>query len=48
MEINTEFPEELKDFYPDLVQDIMAKAGSKLCKKVKVDAEAAVDTCWVH
>ena len=47
-EINTEFPEDLKDTYPKLVQDIMAKAGSELCSKVEVPAEAAVGDHWIH
>lgn len=48
MEINTEFPKELQDFYPKLVQDIMSKAGKIICTKVDVPAEASVDICWVH
>lgn len=47
-EINTEFPEELKDSYPQLVQSIMAKAGSMLCTKVEVSAEASVGEFWIH
>jgi DNA polymerase I-like protein with 3'-5' exonuclease and polymerase domains len=47
-EINTEFPEELKDSYPQLVQSIMAKAGSMLCSKVEVPAEASVGEFWIH
>lgn len=47
-EINTEFPEELKDSYPQLVQSIMAKAGSMLCTKVEVPAEASVGLFWIH
>jgi hypothetical protein len=48
VEINTEFPEELKDSYPQLVQSIMAKAGSMLCSKVEVPAEASVGEFWIH
>lgn len=47
-EINTEFPEELKDSYPQLVQSIMAKAGNMLCNKVEVPAEASVGEFWIH
>ena len=47
-EINTEFPQELQDFYPKLVQDIMSKAGKIICTKVDVPAEASVGDCWIH
>ena len=47
-EINTEFPKELQDFYPKLVQDIMSKAGKIICTKVEVPAEASVGDCWIH
>lgn len=48
MEINTEFPKELKDTYPKIVQDLMSKAGKELCKKVDVPAEASIGDFWIH
>lgn len=47
-EINSEFPEELKDTYPKLVAKIMQDAAAKYYHKLPIPAEAEVDTCWRH
>lgn len=47
-EINTEFPIELKDTYPKLVQDIMQKAAAKYYSKLPIPAEASVGEYWIH
>lgn len=43
-----EFPEELKDTFPKLLEDIMLKAAAKFCKSVPIPAEAEVSDHWVH
>ena len=43
-----EFPEELKDTFPKLLEDIMLKAAAKFCKSVPIPAEAEVSTHWGH
>lgn len=43
-----EFPKELKDTFPKLLEDIMLKAAAKFCKSVPIPAEAEVSTHWVH
>lgn len=47
-EINSEFPEELKDIYPKIVSDIMQKAAAKYYHKLPIPAEAEVSDHWVH
>ena len=47
-EINSEFPEELKDSYPKLVAQIMKDAAAIYYHKLPIPAEAEVDTCWRH
>ena len=47
-EINSEFPEELKDTYPKLVADIMEKAAAKYYTKLPIPAKPEVDVCWRH
>ena len=47
-EINSEFPEELKDSYPKLVAQIMKDAAALYYHKLPIPAEAEVDTCWRH
>lgn len=47
-EINSEFPAELKDTYPQLVAKIMQDAGAKYYHKLPLPATPEVDTCWRH
>lgn len=47
-EINTEFPEELKDFYPNMMADIMQKSAAKYYHKLPIPASAEVGKCWIH
>lgn len=47
-EINTEFPEELKDSYPKLVAKIMQDATAKYYHKLPIPAEASVGDHWIH
>ena len=47
-EINTEFPEELKDTYPHLVETIMKDAAAIYYHKLPIPAVAEVDYCWRH
>lgn len=47
-EINSEFPEELKDIYPQLVAKIMQDAAAKYYHKLPIPAEASVSDHWVH
>lgn len=46
-EINCEFPKELTDF-PNILQDIMKKAGDKYYSLIPLYAEAEVSDHWVH
>ncbi len=47
-EINSEFPEKLKDTYPKMVAKIMKDACAKYYHKLPVPAEAEVETYWKH
>lgn len=47
-EINSEFPEELKDTYPKLVEQFMLEAGAMFYHKLPIPAEAAVGDHWIH
>lgn len=47
-EINTEFPEELKDTYPQVVAQIMKDAAAKYYHKLPIPAEPAVGDHWIH
>jgi DNA polymerase I-like protein with 3'-5' exonuclease and polymerase domains len=47
-EINTEFPEELKDIYPQVVARIMKEACAKYYHKLPIPAVPEVSNCWVH
>lgn len=47
-EINTEFPEELKDTYPQVVAKIMKDAAAKYYHKLPIPAEPAVGDHWIH
>ena len=47
-EINSEFPEELKDIYPNIVAKTMQDAAAKYYHKLPIPAEPAVETYWVH
>ena len=47
-ECNTEFPEELKDTYPQIVAKIMQEAAAKYYHKLPIPAVAEVDNCWRH
>lgn len=47
-EINSEFPQELKDSYPKMVAKIMQDTGAKYYHKLPIPAEASVEKFWVH
>lgn len=47
-EINTEFPEELKDTYPQIVAKIMQEAAAKYYHKLPIPAVAEVEKFWKH
>lgn len=47
-ECNSEFPEELKDTYPKIVEDIMEKAAAKYYHKLPIPAVAEVGQYWIH
>lgn len=47
-ELLVEFPEELKDTFPKILEDIMFKAAALYCKKVPIPAEAEVGDHWIH
>ena len=47
-EINSEFPEELKDIYPKVVTKIMQDIPAKYYHKLPIPAEASVADHWVH
>ena len=47
-EINTEFPEELKDTYPNMVAEIMKNAAAKYYHKLPIPAEPEVGLFWIH
>ena len=47
-DVNTEFPEELKDTYPQMVSKIMQEAAAKYYHKLPIPAVPEVDTCWRH
>jgi len=47
-ECNTEFPEELKDTYPELVAKFMEEAAAKYYHKLPIPAVPEVGKCWIH
>lgn len=47
-EINSEFPEELNDTYPKLVEKFMLEAGAMFYHKLPIPAEASVGDHWIH
>lgn len=47
-ELLVEFPENLKDTFPHILEDIMFNAAAFYCKKVPIPAEAEVSDHWVH
>lgn len=47
-ELLVEFPKELKDTFPHILEDIMFKAAAVYCKKVPIPAEAEIASCWKH
>lgn len=47
-ECNTEFPEELKDTYPQIVAKCMQDAAAKYYHKLPIPAVPEVDYCWRH
>ena len=47
-EINSEFPEELKDIYPKIVAKLMQDACAKYYHKLPIPAEPSVSDHWVH
>lgn len=47
-EINTEFPQELKDTYPNMVAEIMKNTAAKYYHKLPIPAEPEVGDHWIH
>ena len=47
-EANWEFPEELKDTFPELLRVKMEESGSKYCKSLPIPAEYSVGKYWIH
>lgn len=47
-EINSEFPEELKDIYPKIVAKLMQDACAKYYHKLPIPAEPSVSDHWIH
>jgi len=47
-EINSEFPEELKDIYPNVVAQIMQDAAAKYYHKLPIPAVPEVGSHWIH
>ena len=47
-EINSEFPEELKDIYPQVVAQIMKDAAAKYYHKLPIPAVPEVGSHWIH
>lgn len=47
-ELLVEFPKELKDTFPHILEDIMFNAAAFYCKKVPIPAEAEVSDHWIH
>lgn len=47
-ELLVEFPKELKDTFPKILEDIMLNAAKVYCKKLPIPAEAEISTHWVH
>lgn len=47
-EANWEFPEELKDTFPQLLRNFMESSAAVFCKSLPIPAEASVGTHWIH
>lgn len=47
-EANWEFPEDMKDVFPKLLQDKMESSAAKYCKSLPIPAVPEVDYCWRH
>lgn len=47
-EVVIEFPEQLKDSFPKLLESVMEASAAKYCKSLPIPAEGAVDICWRH
>lgn len=47
-ELLVEFPSNLKDSFPKVLEKIMFNAAAKYCKKLPIPAEAEVSNCWLH
>lgn len=47
-EINTEFPEELADFFPEFLANLMKESAAKFYTKLEYPAEPAVGDHWIH
>lgn len=43
-----EFPKELQDTFPSLLENKMLESAAKYCKSLPIPAEAEVGTCWIH
>jgi DNA polymerase I-like protein with 3'-5' exonuclease and polymerase domains len=47
-EINTEFPEELKETYPSMMAKIMQDSAAKYYHKLPIPAVPEVGDHWIH
>lgn len=47
-EANWEFPEDLKDIFPKVLQNKMESSAAKYCKSLPIPAESEVAKCWKH
>lgn len=47
-EINSECPDNMQDYYPNIVTSIMEQAAAKYYSKLPFPAEASVGLYWIH
>lgn len=47
-EINSEFPKELENSYPNMVAKIMEEAGALFYNTLPLTASASVGDHWIH
>lgn len=47
-ELCIEFPEDMKDWFPNIITSYMENSASKYCKKLPIPAEANIGKEWIH
>ena len=47
-EIDFEFPKELEDVCPEIIQKIMLESAAKYCKSLPIPADASTGAHWIH